>query len=71
MNLVTILDYIKANRGKPPESLKSWQSDIFSDQEARTLWMVAKEILKRFRDELSEQLAGAKYSVVIMEGFLL
>ena len=70
-NLVETLDYVKANEGQPPEKFKSWQSDVFPDQEARALRMVPKDILKRLSDQVSEQLGCAQYSIVILEGFLL
>ena len=70
-NLVETLDYVKANGGKPPENFRSWQSNVFPDQEARALRIVPKDTLKQLKDKVSEQLGDAKYSIVIMEGFLL
>lgn len=70
-NLVKTLDYVKANGGKPPDSLKSWQYDVYPDQEARALRMVPQDTLKQMREKISKQLKGAKYSIVILEGFLL
>ena len=70
-NLVETLDYVKANGGKPPEKFKSWQSNVFPDQEGRALRMVPKDTLKQLSDKISEQLEDARYSIVIMEGFLL
>ena len=68
-NLVETLDYVKANGGKPPEKLKSWQSNVF--QEATALQMVPMDTLKQLSDKISEQLGDANHSIVIMEGFLL
>lgn len=70
-NLVKTLDYVRANGGKPPDSLKSWQYDVYPDQEARALRMVSQDTLKQIREKISKQLKGAKYSIVILEGFLL
>lgn len=70
-NLVKTLDYVKAHGGKPPDSLKSWQYDVYPDQEAKALRMVPKDTLKQMREKVSKQLQGANYSTVIMEGFLL
>lgn len=70
-NLVKTLDYVKANGGKPPDSLKSWQYEVYPDQEARALRMVPQDTLKQMREKISKQLKGAKYSIVILEGFLL
>ena len=69
--LVDTLDFVKANGGKPPENFTSWQSDVFPDQEARALRMVPKDTLKQLRGKISEQLGNAKYTIVIIEGFLL
>ena len=69
--LVETLDYVKANGGKPPENLTSWQSEVFPDQEARALRMVPKDTLKQLSDQVSEQLENAKYTIVVMEGFLM
>ena len=69
--LVQTLDHVKANGGNPPENFTSWQSDVFPDQEARALRMVPKDTLEQLSDKVFEQLGDAKYSVVIIEGFLL
>lgn len=45
-NLVKTLDYTKANEGKSPDSLKSWQYDVYPDQEARASRMVPQDTLK-------------------------
>lgn len=70
-NLVETIDYVKANEGKLPEKFKSWQPAVFPDQEAKSLQMVRKDTLRRLSDKVSEQLEGANYLVVILEGFLL
>ena len=69
--LVETLDYVKASGGKPPENFTSWQSDVFPGQEARALQMISKDTLKQLSDKVSEQLGEAKYTIVIIEGFLL
>lgn len=68
-NFIESLDYVKANGGKPPEKLKSWQSKVFPDQEARAMRMVPKDTLEQFSDKVSEHLESANYSIVIMEGY--
>lgn len=70
-NLVKTLDHVKANGGKPPDSLQSWQYDVFPDQEARALRTVPTDTVKQMRDKVSKGLEGATFSIVIMEGFLL
>ena len=69
--MVETLGYVKAHGGKLPEKFTSWQADVFHDQEGKALRMVPQEALKQMRDKVSEQLKGAEYSIVIMEGFLL
>ena len=69
--LVETLDYVKANGAKPPSNFTSWQSDVFPGQEARALRMVPQDTLKQLRDKVSSQLGDAKYTIVIIEGFLL
>lgn len=39
------LDYVRASGGKPPEIHKSWQSEVFPDQEARAFGMVLTGLL--------------------------
>ena len=70
-SMVETLDHVKANGGQPPETFKSWQSDVFPDQAARALQIIPGDVLKQLSDRVSEQLHDAKYAIVIMEGFLL
>lgn len=49
----------------------SGQSDVFPGQEARALQMISKDTLKQLSDKISEQLGDVKYTVVVIEGFLL
>lgn len=44
--LISTLNYVKASGDKPPESHKSWQSEVFPDQEARAFRMVSKDSMK-------------------------
>lgn len=69
--LIETLNYVKASGGKLPEIHKSWQSEVFPDQEARAHRMLSKDTIKQLTDRVTEQLEGAKHSIVIMEGFLL
>lgn len=68
--LIETLIYVKANEGKPPENLKSWQSEGFPDQGARAFRMVSKDTIKQLSDRVAEKLEDINYSIVIMEGFL-
>ena len=70
-NVVKTLDYVKANEGRPPEQHKSWQTNVFPDQEARALRMIPQDTLKQLSDKISVQLEYEKFSMVIMEWFLL
>ena len=69
--MIETLDYIKANGGRVPEKHKSWQYDVYPDLEARALRMVPGQILDRLKGEVSKKLQGMRFSIVIVEGFLL
>lgn len=53
-NLVKMLDYVKAHGGKPPDSLKSWQYDVYLDQKVKALRMVPKNTLKQMHKKVSK-----------------
>lgn len=73
--LIETLDYIKAKEGSEfPEGFKSWQLDVFPDQEAGALKMVSGDLLRDLSESVSARLQAAAaetYSIVIVEGFLL
>ena len=69
--MLKTLNYVKMNDGKIPEEHKSWQYDLYPDQEARALRMVSEQTLDRWKKNVLQKLQGRRFSIVIIEGFLL
>lgn len=65
------LSYARANGGNLPENFSSWQADVFHSQKEKALRMVPQDTMTQMRNKVSEQLKGAQYLIVIIEGFLL
>jgi nicotinamide/nicotinate riboside kinase len=69
--ITATLSYARTNVGELPENFSSWQADVFHDQKGKALRIVSQDTMTQMRNKVSEQLKGAQYSIVIMEGFLL
>lgn len=67
--MIETLSYVRANGGKLPNNFSSWQAEDFDDHEV--LGMVSQDRVTQMKNRVSEQLRGVRYSIVIVEGFLL
>ncbi|KAI9696303.1 MAG: ribosylnicotinamide kinase [Bogoriella megaspora] len=69
--LKNTLNFVRSSGGKLPESFRGWYDDAFPDQEEKALDMVPPDTLQQLQDHVLQQLGDAKYSIVIIEGFLM
>lgn len=69
--MAEMLDYIKKNGGKVPDEHKSWQYDVYPDQEARALRMVSENTTARPKETVTNKFHERRFSIIIIKGFLL
>ena len=70
-SMTKALDHLKANEGKLPDDSKSWQADVFPEQQRKALEMVSEDFLKQLRLKVADRLVKVLFRIVILEGFLL
>lgn len=69
--MAEVLDQVRASEGVIPKLHKSWQIDVYPDQEDRALKMVPRDLLEKKQAKIAKQLEGSQFTLVLIEGFLL